>query len=390
MKILILHNSYQLRGGEDTVAEAEAEILRRAGHDVLLETASNSEIAGAADKLRTFIETPYAPQRREWAANLVRKTGAHIVHIHNFFPLLTFAAHEGAREAGAAVVQTLHNYRLLCANAVFLRNGSTCTKCIESTNIWGAIHRCYRDSALASLAVVRMQEKARRQKMWKHVDRFITLTDSAKSTFIAGGIPSERIAVKPNFADAPVTIRSDNQSRTGGLYIGRLAPEKGPGVLIEAWKSIPDHPLTIIGDGPERAALEAAAPPNVSFLGHLDRDAIAVHRAKAALLFVPSICRESFGMVAVEAFAAGLPVVASNIGALPDLIQEGITGSLVRPGSPTDISDAALKLLADASSLEKMGLAASTIYKERFTPEANVVALEKIYDDALRSRTTAN
>ena len=303
MNILLLHNSYSRRGGEDVVVEAEARLLRDAGHDVRVEIVSNLSIEGASAKVGTFLRAPYDRSRKTWISKLLKDTGASLVHVHNFFPLLSPAVHEASAELGLAVVQTLHNFRLVCAGALLLRNGRECEKCISGSNLWGVVHRCYRDSMLGSLAVVRMQARAQRHGTWqKHVHRFIAPSEFVRRKFIEGGLPANRIMVKPNFV-ARLSVPSSQEPRRGALFVGRLSQEKGVGVLVDAWRLIDRTPLVVVGDGPLRAQLETAAPPNVRFLGELAPTLVAEEMRKAQLLIVPSICYESFPMVIAEAFS---------------------------------------------------------------------------------------
>ena len=199
MRLLIVHNSYQRAGGEDVAVAMEADMLRAAGHSVHLELVSNDSIVGFPSKVRTLLRTPYDPDRRAWMNDLIDRSGAELVHVHNFFPLLTPAVHETAARRGLAVVQTLHNFRLICAGAMLLRDGAVCEKCLTGTRLSGVVHRCYRGSLPGSIAVTAMQARAEREGTWQHsVHRFIALTEFARSKFIAGGLPADRIAVKPN------------------------------------------------------------------------------------------------------------------------------------------------------------------------------------------------
>lgn len=386
MRVLILHNAYQRAGGEDTVFAAEGEMLRDAGHEVVVEKITNDAIQGAAAKARAFLLTPYDPARKQWAADLVKRSGAQVVHIHNFFPLMTPAVHEGAWEAGAAVVQTLHNYRLLCAGAQFLREGSICEKCVTGSRIWGVVHRCYRGSVPGSLALMRMQNRAEQHGTWnKHVDRFIALTQFARDKFIEGGLPGEKIVVKPNSirnASVPET-----RTRNGGLFVGRLSTEKGVDVLMKAWAKIPDMSLTVLGDGPERQKLEAMAPPNVTFKGGVSGEIVRQHMLESEVLLMPSIWYEGFPMTAVEAYAAGLPVIASRIGSLTEIIEPS-TGALFEPGNADDLATKIQELRA-SGGFGNLGQGARRAFEQRYNPTANLRQLEGIYADAMKARHVA-
>ena len=388
MNILALHNEYQLHGGEDTVVAAESALLRDAGHQVRLELVSNREIQGLSGKIQTFVRTPHDATRKSWMNHLLDATNYDIVHVHNFFPLLTPAIHEAASARGVAVVQTLHNYRLLCAGALFLRDGHVCEKCLGGSNLWGALHRCYRGSALGSLAVVRLQRRARSQQAWhRHVHRFIALTEFAKGKFVAGGLPAERISVKANFT-GPLT--TPMQDRQGAVFVGRLSPEKGVRPLVESWVRLPHIPLTIIGDGPEREALKQMAPSNVTFRGALPADQVRIAMAAAQALIMPSVWYEGFPMTLVEAFSVGTPVIASRIGSLAELIREGITGRAFEPGNVEDLAKVVQGTFARPDLLRDMGSAAHHEYEQLYTPSTNLARLEGIYQEAVSEAASAS
>lgn len=381
MNILVVHNKYQQRGGEDAVVEAEMELLANAGHSINVAVVSNDGVSGLPAKARTFLRTPYNAARKSWLNALLAQYRPDVVHIHNFFPLLTPAIHEAASEHGSAVVQTLHNYRLLCAGALFLREGHVCEKCLHGSSLWGVIHRCYRGSLPGSLAVTRMQARAKRSEVWKrHVHRFIALTEFAREKFIEGGLPAERIAVKPNFVAPPQGLTM--LDRNGAIYVGRLSVEKGVKLLLEAWRSFPHIPLTIVGDGPERHELEAVAPANVTFTGALSGSEVRSRMAQAQCLIMPSIWYETFGLTIIEAFSVGTPVLASRLGAMAELIDAGVTGLTFEPNE-THLIDAIRAAFSDSDRLLEMGRAATGVYNARYTPKANLAQLEKIYEGAI-------
>lgn len=383
MRILVVHNAYQQRGGEDGVVAQEVDLLRNAGHVVDVELVSNDSIKGPIAKTAALLNAPFNARRGQWMMNKVVETRPDVVHIHNFFPLLTPAIHEGAAKAGAAVVQTLHNYRTVCANAMLFRNGSVCEKCLTGNPLWGVVHRCYRGSLAGSLAVARMQVRAARQQTWhRHVHRFIALTEFSKNKLIEGGLPAARITVKPNFVFDPPE-RSVQQRSLGALYVGRLSPEKGVASLIEAWQSLPDIPLTIVGTGPEFDSLRARAPKNVKLTGELSSGEVADKMGGAAMLVVPSIWYETFGMVAIEAFANALPVVASDIGSLASIVRPGYNGELFKAGDANSLRSAVKKLHQDRDKLTLLGIGARQTYVDIYSAEQNLVHLENIYRAAI-------
>lgn len=382
MRVLVLHNVYQQRGGEDAVVAAETALLRAGGHDVRVEQVHNSQISGFAGKAKAFVNTAYDAGRYGWMQGILREHRPDVVHVHNFFPLLTPAIHAAATEMGVPVVQTLHNFRVTCANALLLRDGQVCEKCVSGSKLWGVYHRCYRGSLAGSIAVVSMQVRAERRRTWfRHVHRFIALTEFARDKFVQAGLPADRIAVKPNFVPAGVPVSQG--ARSGGLFVGRLSREKGVDVLVEAWRSLPDIPLTILGDGPERRDLEAAAPPNVRFLGQVEPAEVERAMARAAFLAVPSIWYEGFPMIVVEAFSRGLPVLASLIGSLAEIVTPNVNGALFEPANAASIVDTVQEFLSAPSSGQRLGAGALQSYLSLYTEKQNLEQLETIYAEAV-------
>lgn len=381
MKILVLHNAYQMRGGEDSVVEAEVALLQDAGYDVRLEAVSNDDISGTVAAANAFIKAPFDPARERWIRNMVRRDGIDVVHVHNAFPRLTPAIHIGASAGGAAVVQTLHNYRLICANALMLRDGKVCELCLGGRG-WPALeHRCYRGSLPGTLAVVRMQRQMRAQRWRDSVDQFIALTGFAAGKFAEAGLPTDRISVKPNFR---IPVPSSSATRQGFLFVGRLSPEKGVSILLDAWRSLPDQHLTIVGDGPDAAALRERAPGNVTFTGPLSPSDVQSKMLGAVALVMPSVWYEGFPMTIVEAYASGLPVIASRIGSLSEIVHHSKTGLLFEPGSPKALATTLQG--TEKVQLARMGEAALAKYQQLYTPERNLEILLDIFSMALARR----
>lgn len=387
-RVLILHNKYQHKGGEDTVVESEATLLERAGVDVEVLEWSNDAIGSLPEKARAFLHAGGNPQAADWLRKVIAENRPAILHIHNFWPLLSPSVHLAAAESGVAVVQTLHNYRLLCANGMFLRGGQVCEQCTEIGSQQGVIHRCYRGSLAGSIAATWMQRNSIGSATWLDaVDQFIALTGFAKGKFVAGGLPQDRISIKPNSVPDPANSGIAPGARSGFLFVGRLSNEKGCGLLIEAMRHFPEEKLTIVGSGPEESRLRGLAGPNVHFVGALSREQVMEEMARAAFLVLPSLWYEGFPMTLVESFASGLPVIASDIGALGDLVGDGANGLLFRHGSVDALSQA----LKRASSLSEedrasLGLSARQTYLDSFTQEANLAALLGIYGKAMRRR----
>jgi glycosyltransferase involved in cell wall biosynthesis len=386
VRILILHNRYQVSGGEDVAVAAEHQLLRERGHEVTLIEADNDAILGPLAKVRAALTTPYNPARRRWIAREVRRTGARIVHVHNVFPRFSPSVLDGAADAGAGVVQTLHNYRTICANGLLLRDGVICEACVGRVG-WPAIrHGCYRGSVAGSAAVVAMQQGAHWGKIWDRPGRrLIALTEFARDKLISGGLPADRIVVKPNFIDMVEPVAPAG-TRAGILFVGRLSSEKGVDTLIGAARLLPHIAFTIVGSGPDEVRLRAAAPGNVTFAGALPNAAARARMAQASALVMPSIWYEGFPMTVLEASAACTPVIAARIGSLPEIIAEDTTGLLFTPGDPSSLAAAIAQLLSDPSAMRRMGQAGQERAATLYGPPANAMQLEAIYASVLDER----
>ncbi|MFA7597489.1 MAG: glycosyltransferase [Novosphingobium sp.] len=379
MKVLILHNAYRQKGGEDAVVEAESEMLRGHGVRVALHRVANDSIGTLGDKVRTFARARRNPESGRDVLATISRELPDVVHIHNFFPLLTPGIHRLLAERGLPVVQTLHNYRLLCANGMFLRDGAICELCQQGSRGHALIHRCYRHSLPATLAVLRMQDASVHSPAWlQSVSRFIALTEFARAKFIEGGLPASRIAVKPNSVPDPGQGR-EAAERTGALFVGRIAPEKGVAALVEASHAFPRLPLTVVGDGPELEALRHAAPPHVEFTGALPSAAVMDRMKSAAWLIMPSTWYEGFPMTLVEAFACGLPVIAPRLGGLAELVDHGNNGLLYDPSDPAGLERAIATAFAGHADRRHLSDGARETYLQRFSTKKNVAQLIDIY-----------
>ncbi|MDH2380175.1 glycosyltransferase [Bradyrhizobium sp. CER78] len=378
MKILVAHNRYQGRGGEDVVFEAEVDLLRGAGHSVETLTVSNEAINSLAARIATTLSIVDNIRGKQAMAEAIERFRPDIVHVHNFFPLLSPAVFDVCRHKRVPAVVTLHNYRTICAGGMLLRDGHICHKCLDRGHLWGVAHRCYRGSLPGSLASAYMIAQHQRRGTWTRPGlRLIALTQFARTLFAQAGFDAGRIDVKPNFM-ADRGAPDSAAPRAGLLYVGRLSREKGVGVLLDAVAAT-GVPLRIVGLGPERAALEARASGNVTFLGARSRAEVLREMANAQALVVPSLWYEGFPMVVVEAFAQGTPVIASEIGGLAEVVSAGKTGALAPPGDAAALSNRIAELLAVPDRAAAWGQAARSVYLARYAPDENLRLLEAIY-----------
>jgi glycosyltransferase involved in cell wall biosynthesis len=387
MRILIVHNSYQRAGGEDAVVANEHALLDQNGWDARIWTISNDGIVGAWTKITTAIRAPYSRPARDQLAEVIADFSPALVHVHNFFPLLSPSVYDACRSARVAVVQTLHNFRTICPGSLLLRDGHPCEDCIGASPYRAALYGCYRGSRIGSLAVARMVDIHQRRGTWlRKVDRFIALSQFSKSKFVAGGFPADRIAVKPNFTqDRRV---SGSTRRTGGLYVGRLSAEKGIPALIRAWQRL-DIPLRLVGDGPLRGAVENAANPNIVAAGWKTPGEVALEMASALFLVMPSVWPETFGLVIVEAFCQGLPVIASRIPSIEEIIEDGANGLLFAAGDVGDLAAKVAWAYQHPDAMRRMGRKARQTYEQKYSPSVNLRQLVKIYEDAVEELCSA-
>ncbi len=384
MRILLVHNRYQVRGGEDVVADQEAALLRLSGFAVETLFIDNDGITGPLARIGAALGTVHNPFGVRKVARAIARFKPDVMHVHNFSPRFSPAVFAAARKRGVATVLTLHNFRTQCAGALLLREGRPCETCLTASPFHGAWHRCFRGSLAGSTALAAMIAWHRRRGTWtRDVDRFIALSDFALSRFALAGMPVEKFRVKPNFALDPGPPGA--QERSGFLYVGRLSEEKGVHVLLEAARKT-DAVIRVAGDGPLMERMVADAPPNLHLLGRKSREEVQALMAQAQALLLPSITYEGFPMTLAEAYAAGTPVIGSKLGSLGELIEDGVTGLHAPPGDA-----AALAQVLDAARLMPQALAqwgrnARRRYEAQFTPEASVAALRGIYEEALASR----
>lgn len=384
MRILMVHNYYQQPGGEDLSFAAERDLLRARGHTVITWRVHN-RIIEHTPKWRVAAATVWSPHARRKLAERIRRYDIELVHFQNTFPLLSPAVYSAARAAGAAVVQSLRNFRLGCAGGLLLRGGRVCESCVGRRLLWPAVrHRCYRGSVAGSATVAAMQTVHRARGTWRHdVDRYIALNEFGRSKHIAIGLPAERIAVKPNFlAPDPGPGAGD-----GGymLFVGRLSAEKGVDTLIEAWSALDDPPpLKIVGDGPLRQTLQraAAAQPRIDWLGHCSRAEVLALTGGATALVVPSKWYEGGPRVLFEAMACGTPVVCSDQGAFREQVVAGQTGLRFAVGDAEALAARVRQLQSQPELAGRMRLAARRYYLDHFTAARNYDQLITIYDAA--------
>ncbi|MGC1794450.1 MAG: glycosyltransferase, partial [Candidatus Acidiferrales bacterium] len=324
--------------------------------------------------------------RQEFAQLLARES-PDLVHVHNTFIMVSPSIYSACRDQGVPVVQTLQNYRLMCPGALFFREGKVCEECVEHSLWRGIRHGCYRDSPVQTAGVALMLAWHRQLKTYHElVDCSVAATEFSRGKFVAAGFDADKIVVKPNFVDRDPGPRE----RAGdyAVFAGRLSPEKGVATLLEAWGQVhPDIPLKIVGDGPLRANLEAQAKERglrgITFCGRLSRDETIATVKGARFQITPSVWYEGFPMVIVEAFACGVPVLASRLGGMQEIVADGGTGLHFNPGDPQDLASKVEWAWNHPAELTEMGRAARRKYETDYTAEKNYSLLMQIYEQTM-------
>jgi glycosyltransferase involved in cell wall biosynthesis len=381
MRILVVHNRYLYRGGEDTVVDAEVNLLRQRGHHVWVYSRDNTDIHHMTT-VDLATSTFWSRQTVHELRKLHQQFAPDLIHAHNIFPLISPSLYSVAQQLRIPVVQTLHNFRLVCPQAMLLRDGLHCEACVGRLPWRAILHRCYRSSLPQSALTSAMITVQRLRGTWhKQVSRFIVLNQLCLDTFARGGLPANKLRIKPNFVESSGAPQW--QHRRGGLFIGRLSVEKGIGVLISALKKLPGVRIDVYGKGPLQSLVEAA--DSLRYCGFQSADVLRQKMQEAAYLVMPSTGVESFGLVAIEAFACGTPVIATRHGGLRELIVEGQTGLLVPPNDDEALASAIAYAESHPDQMRCMGVAARKNYLDAYTPERNYERLIQIYHEAVSS-----
>ena len=382
--LLVAHTHYREPGGEDRVVAAEGELLRRKRHEIEELAFKNCALDALSShrRLQVAVWNAVAAAKVE---RVLHDARAELFHIHNTFPYASPSVLHAAKRAGVPVVMTLHNYRLLCVNALLFRNGRVCEECLGRLPWRGVLHGCWRGRP-ESAVVVAMLALHRAIGTWDIVDRFIALTDFARRKFIEGGLPAEKIVVKPNFVHPDP---GPGEGRGGyALFVGRLSAEKGLGTLLRAWERLGGRvPLRIAGVGPLADEVSEAAErvPNIEWLGARAPREVFALMGDAAFLVFPSEWYEGFPRVLVEAYAKGLPVVTTALGSQGAIVEHGRTGLHFRPGDAEDLAAKVEWLLAHPEDLARMRREARAEYEAKYTAERNYEMLMRIYEEAIEA-----
>jgi len=399
LKIISVHNRYVQPGGEDQVFESEARLLKECGHQVTQVEEQTTYPDGVVKKLGVAVDCIWSRRWHREFRHLLQKSRPDVVHIHNFFPLISPSVYYACRREGVPVVQTLHNYRLLCSSAELYRDGKVCEECLHHGLRRGVRYGCYQGSKLGTAALSLMVGVHRSLRTWTNlVDCYVALTEFARNKLIEGGLPADRIRVKPNFVlpdpGSKETGSKETSSKQGSgdyaLFVGRLVKAKGVLSMISAWEQMSNIPLSIAGDGPCREQLEAALKdgklPSVTYLGRLSRPDTLATMKKARFLIFPSEWYEGFPVTIAESFACGVPVICSRLGSMQEIVTDGRTGLHFQAGDTEDLARKVQWAWEHPEEMDAMGRRARQEFEAKYTAARNIEMLEEIYEFAMASR----
>lgn len=387
--VLVVHNKYQFAGGEDTVVDAEVDLLRSLGWNIETLIYNNADV----DKMRKIKRRPdqivYNRGTYKEIRARIQRNNIQIIHCHNLFHLLSTSVYDAAKAEGIPVVQTVHNYRMACLNGLHLRNGQICERCRPGHHLEGITQGCYRGSQAQSMVLGLTQTVNHWRGAWQQPSLYIAPGRFLRDKLIGWGIAEEKVVVKPHFI--PHDPGPPSGAGQHALFIGRLSEEKGVDLLLDIWTT-ERPPLLIVGDGPLRAHLERRVEEegksNVRLLGHQDRDSVNALLREARVLLMPSVWYETFGLVLIEAFSHGVPVVATRLGAMADVVRDGVTGLLFETNDRADLAKKLDALEADPARLREMASAARLEYEMHYSRRANAEQLRSIYARAIEQETT--
>lgn len=393
-----MHNYYQQAGGEDRVVALETELLRSYGHQVICYSVHNQQLVSLWQKLALVFNCIFSIRHYRRFRQLLLQEQPDVVHVHNYFPMLSPAIFYAAKSAGVPVVHTLHNFRAICPSATLFDGTQVNTQSLQQSPFWTVRKKIYRQSSMATLLVYLMVIVHRRFGTWqKQVDQFITLSDTSQQLYTAAGWPTDKLVVKANFIAPlqPSLLEAENQRTENSrerkavvLYVGRLATEKGVSLMLQAWSTL-QVPLWLVGTGPLQAKVDAASRQShvIQPFGAQPAAMVQDLMQQAALLVVPSLCIETFGLVVLEAFRQRLPVLVAGHGALADLVQHGVNGWHFKAGDPDDLVLQIERLMQDPKLRQQLGDAGWQTEQQCYQPAQNYQQLIQIYQQATKLAT---
>jgi len=392
MRILFIHDFYQRFGGEDAVALTEKKLLQEHGDEVIPYTRHNDEIKdyGLWRKLTMPAEVIYSRQTVADLREIVENHRPDVAYIHNFFPLISPSVYPALKSLGVPSIQVVHDFRMLCPTGVFYTEGRVCERCKHGNFLHAVRHRCYHESYAASALVGSAISLHRISGGLNKVDGYICLTEFTKQKLLEVGVAAEKLFVKPNFIDAS-HVRPSAAGGSYALFLGRLSDEKGLWTLIHAFEKLPHIPLKIAGTGPlegeVRHYVREKQLTHIEILGFKNGQEKWDLLLGSLFVVIPSEWYETFCLVVLEAYAAGKAVLASRMGSLPYVLEQGVTGELFEAGNPEDLAAKANEMTKRPEELQRMGMHGRKLAETKYSPEQNYRQLMEIFSSFVPSRT---
>lgn len=385
--VLIVHNEYQYAGGEDVVVRQDAQLLESHGHQVTFYRRNNEELKcySKLQKLMLPLTTCFSMKTYREVRKMIREKQIDIVHVHNTLPLISFSCYYAAKKEKVKLVQTIHNFRLVCPNALFYRDNHICEDCLTKGLLQGVKHSCYRDSKVQTLVVAMAMKLHRMLKTFDLPDAYIALTQFNKDK-ISTLVNSEKIYVKPNYlnVELPQQVETKEKPYSYYVYAARLEHVKGIFVLLDAFKKLPKQKLLILGTGPDeekvKAYIEQNQMNNVVCKGFTPHDEAVGYINQAKAVIYPSLWYEGFPMTIVESLACGTPVIASDTPNLAEKIIHGETGEIFKTGNENDLIRAVKQIEEmEQEKYELLRSQAKACYDREFTEAVVYEKMMKIY-----------
>ena len=395
MKVLLVHGAYQQYGGEDSVVKAETELLQSHGDEVILYGRHNDEIKdfNVLQKALFFPQSIYSWKTSSEIDDVVRRVRPDVAFVHNVYPLISPSVYHALHALGVPAVQVLHNFRPFCPNGLFYTQGHVCEACKGGNYLHAVKNRCFRGSAALSSLYGLMLGLNRIAGMVDKISGFICLTEFFKIKMLEIGIPESKLFVRPNFVRAPALSVKKGTGNGYALFMGRLSPEKGCWTLIHAFEQLPGVQLKIVGTGPMeqelRDYLRNKGIQNIEMLGFKAGEEKWEILRNAMCLVLPSEWYENFPVTALEGFMAAKPVVASRMGGLPYIVEEGKSGLLFDAGQATELAQRIQYLVEHPEEAESMGRNGRYLVETKYGPEEGYKNLMKIFSQVQGKQAVA-
>ena len=388
MKIVLVHNAYKNQGGEDYVVEQESKLLERNGHNVVKYIVSNDQISGFFSKVLVTLNLCYCKKSRDALFQFLVREKPNIVHVHNFFPLLTPSIFDACKDLDIPVVMTLHNFRLICPSALLFHSNQIYEKSVHYGPMSTVIDRVYKNSYIGTFAIARMINRHKVLNTWSDkIDKIICLTNFQKLKFQEAGFDTSNFVIKPNF--------KFSQSHSGtpprqnkALFVGRLSEEKGIRLLLNVFAEL-NIELEIAGSGPLEYLMRDL-PTNITFLGHIDSEQVSSKMFSSKCLVLPSLWYEAFPLVVVEALSHGLPIICSDIGSMKELVRHNVTGLHFSSGNKASLMLMIEKFFADEALFDIFSQNAIDEFNSSYSDSSNYRELFGIYQDVIRCRQNSS